>query len=71
MITYDLNTKMIRMSLVDLEHCGFDHEEFETELWLAGLDRDDKSISWPETLVVDFAGGAVHIGESLPTHVEE
>lgn len=69
MITYDPRTKTIYMSLVDLEHCGFDHVEFESELRMAGLDRNDKNLLWPETLVVNFAGGAVIVdAQPTPAH---
>jgi hypothetical protein len=49
--------KIITMSLVDLEHCGFNYEEFLGELFLNGI--DDKEAEMPVMLAVDFIGGAV------------
>lgn len=52
------------MDLVDLEHCGFDCEEFESELLLHGI---DKEASWPIAIIVNVGGG--HI--LTPTTTEE
>lgn len=52
MITYDPENKVMFMDLVDLEHCGFDHNEFAAELNIVGV--EDK---WPIALIVNFAGG--------------
>jgi hypothetical protein len=76
MITYDKSTKTVHMSLVDLEHCGFNHDDFFEELVLAGIipSLDEKTdptyknfedIIWPETLVVEFKNGAVKIGKEI------
>lgn len=51
MIKYDPKTNVVTMDLVDLEHCGFDHDEFKAALFLAGM--DDTIV--PEKLVVNFA----------------
>lgn len=56
MIKYDAETKTVTMDLVDLEHCGFDHDEYLQEVFLAGLSDTYKSIQWPETLIVKFCG---------------
>lgn len=59
MIRYDANTKTMHMTLVDLEHCGFDYELYRSELFLAGMSDEDESLLWPDKLIVEFAGGAV------------
>ena len=51
MITYDPKTKTIKMSLVDLEHCGFDTDMLAQELFIAGIEID---LAEPETLMVDL-----------------
>jgi hypothetical protein len=57
MIRYDPDLGLVQMSLVDLEHCGFDHDSFEGELFLAGL--NEEAARWPLALIVNFAGGHV------------
>lgn len=59
MIKFDPETKTVTMDLVDLEHCGFDHDDYKSELFLAGLNDTDPVITWPEKMVINFAGGAV------------
>ena len=49
--------RVVVMDLVDLEHCGFDVEEFHSELFLHGI--DDVEATFPLALVVNFAGGHV------------
>ncbi len=49
--------KIITMSLMDLEHCGFNYEDFCGELFLNGI--DDEEAKQPIMLAVDFIGGAV------------
>ena len=61
MIRYDAASKTIHMNLVDLEHCGFDHELYRSELFCGGLDEDDEGLLWPDWVIVNFAGGAVVI----------
>jgi hypothetical protein len=61
MITYDRTTKTTTMNLVDLEHCGFDVDEYHDELYLAGI--EDENAKWPDSLLVRFKKGAVVTGE--------
>jgi hypothetical protein len=56
MITFDRETKTVSMNLVDLEHCGFDHDDYLGELFLAGLNADDPELQWPDTLIVKMIG---------------
>lgn len=49
--------KIITMSLMDLEHCGFSYEEFRGELFLNGI--DDPEAELPIMFMVDVVGGAV------------
>jgi predicted RNA-binding Zn-ribbon protein involved in translation (DUF1610 family) len=49
--------KMVVMSLMDLEHCGFRYDDFCGELFLSGI--DDPDALTPDLLMVDFVGGAV------------
>jgi len=55
MIKYDPKTNVLTMDLTDLEHCGFDHDEFKAALFLAGI--DDTIV--PEKLVVNFSASVV------------
>lgn len=64
MMKYDPKSKTLKMDLVDLEHCGFDHDEFEAELHLAGI--EDPGARWPEKLEVEFRGGAVKVCDESP-----
>jgi len=61
MIRYDKETKTVTMDLVDLEHCGFDHDVYRGELFLHGLDETDPDLQWPEKIIVNFKSGAVRI----------
>jgi hypothetical protein len=68
MITYDPKTKTIKMDLVDLEHCGFDHTEYQSELFMAGLleiNKPNPALEWPETMIINFSGGAVKIASGV------
>jgi ribosomal protein L37AE/L43A len=49
--------KLLVMSLMDLEHCGFNHDDFCGELFLNGI--DDPDAQTPDLIMVDFVGGAV------------
>jgi len=55
MITYDPKTKVIKMNLADLVHCGFNYEEFRDALFIDGL--DDTIV--PEKLVVNLSGASI------------
>lgn len=55
MIEYE--SGVVVMNLVDLEHCGFEHDTFDWELRASGI--DDPAASWPVALLVNFAGGAM------------
>ena len=59
MVTYDQKTKTIKMALHDLEHCGFDTDQFAQELFMAGIEID---LLEPETLIVDLTASVV-VGE--------
>ena len=68
MITYDPKTKTVKMDLVDLEHCGFDHDEYQSELFLSGLlhiNQSNPDLEWPEYLMVNFKDGAVKIASDV------
>ena len=54
---YIKDKNIVVMDLMDLEHCGFDHEDFEFELRTSGI--RDREARWPVALIVNFAGGAV------------
>ena len=54
---YIKDKNIVVMDLMDLEHCGFDHEDFEFELRTSGI--RDREARWPAALIVNFAGGAV------------
>ena len=49
--------RIVLMSLVDLEHCGFAHDEFAFELRCRGIESPDAR--WPVAIVVNVAGGHV------------
>jgi hypothetical protein len=57
MIRYDAKNCIVVMDLVDLEHCGFDWDEFAAEIELAGI-KDNAALN-PIALLVNFSGGAV------------
>jgi len=56
-LKYIKEKSVVLMDLIDLEHCGFDHEDFDFELKASGI--RDKEARWPVALIVNFAGGAV------------
>lgn len=57
---------VVVMSFVDLEHCGFDHDEFYAELCLSGC----KSADWPVAILINFAGGYALAPDTPPGHLE-
>ena len=57
MIEYNATIQVVVMDLVDLEHCGFRHDDFVFELQAGGIDAP--AARWPVALLVNFAGGAV------------
>jgi len=65
MIRYYPKEGVIVMDLVDLEHCGFNHDDFAGELFLAGIEN---SPLWPVALIVNFGGGAVITGRAQQQH---
>ncbi len=48
---------LVVMDLVDLEHCGFDHGNFDFELQSSGI--EDTTARWPVALIVNFLGGHI------------
>ena len=54
---YIKDKNIVVMDLIDLEHCGFDHEDFDFELRASGI--RDREARCPVALIVNFAGGAV------------
>jgi len=54
---YLKDKSIVVMDLIDLEHCGFDHDDFDFELRASGI--RDREARWPVALIVNFAGGAV------------
>jgi len=64
MIRFDKKNGIVFMTLVDLEHCGFDRGEYCSELRMAGIpDHEARS---PIALVVNFAGGAIVTPRTSP-----
>lgn len=69
MIHFDKTTNAVVMDLVDLEHCGFSHDEFLSELFLSGiLDIDDNlrdpqagsaDPRFPMAIIVNVGGGHI------------
>jgi hypothetical protein len=51
------------MDLFNLEHCGFDYEEFKKELFLNGI--DDRAAEFPIMLCVNFEGGCAINPETI------
>ncbi len=56
---------VVVMTLSDLEHCGFDYEEFNKELYFSGCE----AANWPIALLVNFAGGYVVSPNTPPGHL--
>jgi len=54
---YIKDRNIVVMDLIDLEHCGFNHDDFDFELKACGV--NDPEARWPVALVVNFAGGGV------------
>jgi len=55
---------LVVMNLVDLEHCGFDHELFDFELRADGI--EDSKARRPVAVAVNFAGGHILTPDSRP-----
>lgn len=53
---------LVEMDLVDLEHCGFDHGNFDFELQSQGI--DDIAARWPMALIINFRGGHIVTAET-------
>lgn len=68
MIQYDSQQRIVVMDLTDLEHCGFDHDEFDSELRLRGI--DDPNARFPFAIVVNVAGGHVLTPDTRQETVE-
>lgn len=68
MIKFFPDQRVITMDLVDLEHCGFDHEEYVGELHLGGI--DDERAKFPLALLVNVAGGHVITPDTRQETVE-
>lgn len=67
MICYDPATFTVVMDLTDLEHCGFNHDDFIGELLTSGMsDETVATAQWPVALVVNFAGGYVMFDGAEP-----
>lgn len=54
---YIKSKSLVIMDLIDLEHCGFNHNDFDFELRVSGI--EDPEAKWPAAMVVNFSGGAV------------
>jgi hypothetical protein len=61
MITYDKKTETVTMDLINLEHCGFNQDEFLQELFLSGI--DEKGCTFPNKIVINFRKIALTLGE--------
>lgn len=67
MIHYDPATLTVVMDLTDLEHCGWDHDDFVGELLTSGMsDETVMTAQWPVALMVNFAGGYVMFDGTEP-----
>ena len=55
MITYHPEQQIVVMDLVDLDHCSFDHDEFDDELTIRGI--TEQAARFPFAIVVNVAGG--------------
>jgi len=55
---YDPETGLLELSLMDLEHCDFSHEELQGELSILGYNVDDGDIV-PDIVLINYIGGAV------------
>ncbi|HML21864.1 MAG TPA: hypothetical protein PKD09_09460 [Aggregatilinea sp.] len=53
MLTYDPATRTVTMNLTSLEHCGFDHEQFDDELFIHGYESEEARA--PEKIIVIMA----------------
>jgi len=60
---------MVVMDLVDLEHCGFDHEEFTSELLMSGV--ENKDALWPIAIIVNVGGGHVLLSDTPKDALEK
>ena len=69
MMKWDNDKKIIVMDLMDLEHCGFNYEEYLGELHLHGIDNE--SAENPIAIIVNFAGGHVLFGEQKESELKE
>jgi len=54
MMTWDPEKKILTMDLHNLQHCGFELDDFEGELFLNGI--DDPAARAPGSIVVDCEG---------------
>jgi len=54
---FNKEKRIVIMNLVDLEHCGFDWEEYCSELRMHGI--ADEEARNPIAIIVNFAGGAI------------
>ncbi len=68
MIKHNPEKNTVTMSLVDLEHCGFDADKFDFELRAAGITEEEAR--WPVALIVNFAGGQVSTPKT-PVDIKE
>jgi len=48
---------LVVMNLVDLEHCGFSHDDFDFELRV--VDCHLEEARWPTAILVNFGGGHI------------
>lgn len=69
MMKYHKKSRIMEMELYDLEHCGFDYEEYLKELFLHGFDDEDAEN--PTALIVNFAGGSVIINDTTQKELAE
>ncbi|MEA2008762.1 MAG: hypothetical protein U9O54_06545 [Chloroflexota bacterium] len=63
MIKHYSKNKIVTMSLVDLEHCGFDHREYAFELERAGITAEEAQ--WPVAFIVNFTSLEPAFAEQL------
>ncbi len=54
---FNKEKRIMIMNLVDLEHCGFDWDEYCSELRMHGI--ADEEARNPIAIIVNFAGGAI------------
>ena len=70
MIRYDVQNQVVVMDLVDLEHCGFNHDAYRGELFLSGIDETPET-TFPLAIIVNVAGGHIVTPDTRAATIEK